>query len=93
MEAVEEVVVVIDGQIRRPSPGLDDGLDLLDHVGVGVARQLGQLPPVKQRHKELTQRVLNTGCVIYIDHPSILRSFLQPINQSILMPELHLCLV
>jgi len=40
VEGVEELVVVVDGQVDGPRPGLDDGLQIFEHVDVRVRSQL-----------------------------------------------------
>ena len=40
VERVEKFVVVVHGQVDGPRPGLDDGLQIFEHVDVWVRSQL-----------------------------------------------------
>ena len=40
VEGVEKLVVVVDSQVDGPRPGLDDGLQIFEHVDVRVRSQL-----------------------------------------------------
>ena len=58
VEGVEEVVVVVDGEVDGSRPGLYDLLQVLEHVHEWVGGQLPQLLPLEQRDHKLSERVL-----------------------------------
>ena len=68
MKGVEEIVVVVDREIDGPGPGLDNLLEVLEHVDVGEAGQLFELLSLEERHNKLTERILAPGLVRVDDH-------------------------
>lgn len=68
MEGVEEVVVVVDGEVHGPGPGFDDLLQVFEHVDVGEVCQLGQLLALEEGDHELAEGVLAPGLVRVDDH-------------------------
>jgi hypothetical protein len=57
VEAVQEVVVVVHGEVGGARPALDNRLDVVDHVDVGIGGEVRQLAPVEQGDEELAQGV------------------------------------
>ncbi len=58
MEGVEELVIVVDSQVDGPRPGLDDGLQIFEHVDVRVRSQL------KRQFKNESFYIFHSKCSV-----------------------------